>query len=145
MKLRDLLDLRSSGDRNREKIDEAAEMRKRLSFLRIADAGVAEAVSYFSLVAGEYIEGCRAAGLYDPVANDAFRDSLEVVTAYLRELDRESTEKRFNDKAEKPEAGFGARVVLALKENARIVRERLATISGELSPADTLDIREELK
>jgi hypothetical protein len=145
MKLRDLLDLRSSGDRNREKIDEAVEMRKRLSFLRIADTEVAEAVSYFSLVAGEYVEGCRAAGLYDPVANDAFRDSLEVVTAYLREIDRESTEKRFEAGDEKPEAGFGARVVLALRENARIVKERLATISGELSPADTLDIREELK
>jgi hypothetical protein len=145
VKLRDLLGLRSNGERNGEKIDEAAEMRKRLSYLRIADSGVAEAVAYFTLVAGNYVEGCRAAGLYDPVANDAFRDTLDVVTAYLRELDEESTERRFDVHEGAPNLGFGSRVALAVRENARIVKEKLEAITGGIPPTDTLDIREELK
>lgn len=145
MKLKDLVRFLGADDRNREKIDEASALRRRLSYLRVPDAEVAKAAEYLSLAAGDYVAACTDRKLYDPRANDALADALAVLDGFLRELDETATEKRFDLPDANPFPAARQRTLAALAEDARTVKEAAFQISGGLSAADSMDIREELK
>jgi hypothetical protein len=145
MKLRNLIGNWKSAEKNRLKIDEAENARQRLSYLRLKEGPVAEAVRLFSLEGGEYIEECRKQGIYDPAANDAFRETIELVDAYLRETDENATEKRYGLPDDNPFPEAEKRIAAALRENAKLVKDKKMEISGGVTPADRVAIREELK
>ncbi|HOX12041.1 MAG TPA: hypothetical protein P5313_16310 [Spirochaetia bacterium] len=123
----------------------AAKDRDRIAALRIRDAEVASASAAFALAFGEYLDACRREGTRDPQADDAARDVLAALTAYLRELDGTAVERRFDLPDADPFPEAKARTLAFLKERIAYVRERRLSVDGGLGGSDTLAIREELR
>jgi hypothetical protein len=130
---------------NREKVEIARGTRDKLSRLRIPDSAVSDTVSAVTLAASEYLDACAKASVYDPIANSALSECMEIVGIYLKELDDTSTEKRYALKDADPFVDARSRTIDALKERAMILRERRIQIDGGLSGEDQLSVREELR
>ena len=127
-----------------EKIQEASDVRDRISFLRISDTEVAQAVQYFLLVSGQYLDTCRRERTYDPVAHEAMNGVLTVLQALLNEYDEASTEKRFNLPDENPFPDAKARCISAIRDASAVIKERRISIGGGMTGDDVLSSREEL-
>lgn len=123
----------------------AAKDRDRIAALRVRDPEVASASAAFALAFGEYLDACRREGTRDPRADDAAREVLEALTAYLRELDGTATERRFDLPDADPFPEAKARTLAFLKERTAYVRERRLSVDGGLGGSDKLAIREELR
>jgi hypothetical protein len=90
-------------DRNRaisEKIEKAQETRGRLSYLRIPDEDVKNAIEAFLLVSGEYLEACRSKGTYLPQGFHEIEKTFETCESYYQAIDdiSSSSRYRFDDK-----------------------------------------------
>jgi hypothetical protein len=127
------------------RLAEAADARRRLSALRIADPEVASARDLVALEAGRLVEDCRRAGTYDPEAVQAVLDSLGLVDGWLREADESSVEKRFGAADARPFPEAAKKTAEALRAKAALVAAGRAAAVGELSGADRIAIEEELK
>lgn len=123
----------------------AAKDRDRIAALRVRDPEVASASAAFALAFGEYLDACRREGTRDPRADDAAREVLEALTAFLRELDGTATERRFDLPDADPFPEAKARTLAFLKERTAYVRERRLSVDGGLGGSDKLAIREELR
>jgi hypothetical protein len=80
----------------REKIRHYAEVRERISVLRLGDDRMAKAIEYFLLQSGAYLEKCRELTLVSPFANERIERVLEICQVYLGERDESATGKRYN-------------------------------------------------
>ncbi len=125
-----------------ERIQEASDIRDKVSFIRIADAELAESVQYFLLVSGQYLDSCRKEHLYDPVANDALSSVLSLIQGFLSESDETSVEKRFKLPDDNPVPDVESRTISAIREAAAVIKERRIAIDGGMN--DILSAREEL-
>ncbi len=79
----------------REKIQKYADLRERISVLRIGDERMAKAVEYFLQESGAYLEECRRQGLYSPAANERIERVMEICQVFLGEIDESSTGHRY--------------------------------------------------
>lgn len=136
---------RESGAKAASHVEAAAQARRRLSAMRLAVPELAAARDLLVLEAGNFIEACGRARTWDPEGVDAIVDSLALVDAWLREADESSVEKRFALPDATPFPDSAARTAQALRDKARLVSARRASISGEISGDDRLAIEEELK
>lgn len=127
------------------RIEEAERFRERLSRLRLADSEVSSALGAVVLYSGEYLDACKTARTYDPLANHALESALEVANLYLSELNEASVERRFSLPDADPFADSRIRVVAALKDHTRSIREGRIRIEGGLTARDRMAIEEELK
>jgi hypothetical protein len=127
------------------RLSEAAEARKRLAALRIADPELAAARDLLVLEAGRLVEDCRRAGTYDPEAVQAVVDAPQLVDAWLKEKDESSVERRFGLPDANPFPDAARRTAEALRAKAALVSARRAAAIGELPGADRIAIEEELK
>ncbi len=129
----------------REKIGACAQLRDRVSYLRIGDPEMQKAVEYFLLVSGSYLEKCRELDLYSPQANKRMEDVLEICQGYLGELDESSSEKRYGVQDGESMEEFGRRSVDAIKEAAADIRDRITEDLEGVSREDRLAIIEEIE
>ena len=127
------------------RLAEAAEARKRLAALRLADSEVSSARDLVVLEAGRLVEDCRRAGTYDPEAVQAVLDSLGLVDAWLKEADESAVEKRFGAADPHPFPEAAKRTAEALRAKAALVSAGRAAAVGEMPGADRIAIEEELK
>jgi hypothetical protein len=127
------------------RLAEAADARRRLSALRLADPAVASARDLLVLEAGRLVEDCRRAGTYDPEAVQAVLDSVDLVDGWLREADESSIERRFDMADAHPFPEAAKRTAEALRAKAALVSAGRAAAVGELPGADRIAIEEELK
>jgi hypothetical protein len=127
------------------RLAEAAEARRRLAAMRLADPAVAAARDLLVFEAGRLVEDCRRAGTYDPEGVQAVIDSLSLVDAWLKEADESSREKRFGLADEHPFPEAAARTAEALRAKAALVSARRSSATGEIPGADRIAIEEELK
>lgn len=152
-------------------LDAAGAARGRLAALRLPAGELASARDLCVLEAGRFIEACAASEKESPGASGeaaaaapAISEALELVNAWLGELDETSIEKRFGaedahplppispglargEAANQDEEARGAteRVVAALKAKARaLVRGRDLAL-GKPPAADAIAIEEELR
>jgi hypothetical protein len=136
---------REDGSRASVRIEAAAQARKRLASLRLAQAELSSARDLLVLEAGRLIECCGRVGSYDPEGLAAIGDSLELVDAWLREADESAVERRFELPDANPFPEAAAKTAQALREKALFIAARRASLSGEISGADRIAIEEELK
>jgi hypothetical protein len=136
---------RESGAKASERLAEAASARKRLAAMRLSQPELASARDLLVLEAGRLIEGCGAAGTYDPEGIAAIVDSLALVDAWLKEADESSVERRFGLPDANPFPEAARRTAQALREKAVLVAARRQAATGEIPGADRIAIEEELK
>jgi len=126
-------------------IEEAEGFLSRLKVLRLPDPEAGKALAFLIQSAGEYVASCRASGSRSPAADARIAAAIDVVALYLKELDDASTEKRFGQADANPFEGAKSRVLEALAESARFIRDERVKLDGGLTPADRMAIKEELK
>jgi hypothetical protein len=80
----------------REKIAHFAEIRERISVLRLGDERMGKAIEYFLLESGAYLEKCRELSLVSPLANERIERVLEICQVFLGERDEGATGKRYH-------------------------------------------------
>ncbi len=139
----------SEGDRQaqtRKKIDSLAQVRERVSVLRLGNERVAKAVEYFLLESGSYLEKCRELGSYSPLANERIERVMEICQVFLGELDEGSTGRRFGvtpggDPAADPAEGFARDIV----ECAEVIKQRTTEDLLGVSGKEKLSIMKELE
>lgn len=136
---------RGSAEKAADKLAEAAQARKRLAALRLAQGEVAVARDLLVLEAGKFLEDCSRARTYDPEGVAAIVDSLALVDAWLKEADESSVERRFELPDANPFPEAGRRTAQALRERAALVARRRSAATGEIPGADRIAIEEELK
>ena len=130
------------------KVDRYAAIRDRIAVLRIGEQSMREAVEYFLLVSGEYIQKCRELSSYSPEGNERIERALEICQVFLGELDESATGRRYGTV---PKAGdesaesFAARSVEAMRECATVIKDRAVRDLEGLSGAERLAIMKELE
>ena len=130
----------------KRKISRVADVRERISVIRLGNERICKAIEYFLLESGAYLEKCRELGTYSPVANDRIERVLEICQVFLGELDEESTGRRYGvpgtntAPSEETAEGF-ARDIL---DCARIIKERTVEDLLGGSGAERLEIAEKL-
>jgi hypothetical protein len=130
------------------KVDRYAAIRDRIAVLRIGEQSMREAVEYFLLVSGEYIQKCRELSSYSPEGNERIERALEICQVFLGELDESATGRRYGTI---PQAGdesaesFAARSVQAMRECASVIKDRAVRDLEGLSGAERLAIMKELE
>ena len=134
-----------AGRRTREAIETAKLARQTMARLRLPDPEVAAKVEYLVQASGEYLDAAAKAGSHSPQADARIADSLDIVNLYLRELDEASTEKRYGLADADPFAAAKERVVAALLDNAKILRNERIALEGGLPAESLMRVKEELK
>ena len=111
----------------RQKMADAAELRKRIEVIRIPDEKVIKEVQHYLLVSGIFFERAGQAGRYFPAAVDNVAQVLSACNSYLSKLDEASTSARYGTKPEKTHdelvsdtAAFIREAALGLNELRRI-------------------------
>ncbi|MCX7024085.1 MAG: hypothetical protein NT080_05625 [Spirochaetes bacterium] len=126
-------------------ITESEARKKALAALRVADPGVAQAVQYVVMEAGEYLESCRRNDSHDPAGDLALAEAVEIVNLFLHELDDDSKERRFGATDSDPFADAKGRAAAALKDKALALKKARTGLDGGLSGNDRMSIDEELR
>ncbi|MGA2479404.1 MAG: hypothetical protein ABSG63_11705 [Spirochaetia bacterium] len=127
------------------KIRRYAEIRERISVLRLGDDRMAKAIEYFLLQSGAYLEKCRELTLISPFANERIERVLEICQVYLGERDESATEKRYSapqgDAQADPAETLAKDIIDCGNEIKSRITEDLLGISGE----ERLSIMKELE
>jgi hypothetical protein len=128
-----------------QKIRHYAEIRERISVLRLGDDRMAKAIEYFLLQSGSYLEKCRELTLVSPFANERIERVLEICQVYLGERDESATEKRYNAPQGAADADPAEALARDIMDCGNEIRARttedLLGISGE----ERLSIMKELE
>jgi len=118
--------------------------RDRLASLRIPDPAVKALLELASVRGSSYLSACEAARSRDPRAEEALAECVSLADLYLKELDGASTEKRYGLPDADPFADARERTLAALRDRASIIEHATLNLSGGLSSADRMEIKESL-
>ncbi len=127
----------------RQKIETYAEIRQRVSVLRLGSEEMSRAVELFLQDSGEYLEECRRRSLYSPLANDRIQRALDICQVYLGERDEESTGKRYGLPGA-PDAAPAAPLAKDIMDCAQVIRQRVTEDLLGTSGKERLEITKEL-
>jgi len=128
----------------RRYLDAAKASRDRLSTFRVPDTEVKFLLELVAARGSGYIAAALAARSRDPRAEEALADCVSIADIYIKELDGASTERRYGLEDADPFAEAKERVIAALRDKAALVEMAAKDLSGGLSPADSMEIKESL-
>lgn len=133
--------------RIRQKIASLAEVRDRVSVLRLGDERVSKALEYFLQESGTYLEKCKELGSYSPQANERIERVLEICQVFLGERDEEATGRRYGvpGSADAPNEQTAEGFARDIQDCARAIRERTVQELLGGSDAERLEIMKELE
>jgi hypothetical protein len=126
-----------------QKLDDAAKIRKRLSFLRIPDSELKKALEYFLLVSGQALEACRRERKFLPQLKAELDDVLTVCSAYLKTADRKSIQRRYQNETD-GSASPAQDAVHLIKRSASRLDEMRRIELPDAGDARNLDIMKEM-
>jgi len=118
--------------------------RDRLASLRVPDPAVKALLELAAMRGSSYLAACEATHSRDPRAEDALSDCVSIADLYLKELDGASTERRFGLPDADPFADARERTLAALRDRIAILEHATFALSGGLSSADRMEIKESL-
>lgn len=128
----------------RPRLDSARDARNRLASLRIPDPEIKALLELVATRGSTYLAACESVRSRNPLAEDALAESVSIADLYLRELDGAATEKRYGLADADPFADAKARTKAALLAQAAIIEKAALDLSGGLSPADRMEVKESL-
>ncbi|HAE22638.1 MAG TPA: hypothetical protein DCG47_10000 [Spirochaetaceae bacterium] len=127
-----------------ERLEQARKDARRLASFRISDPAIKEAAELTALRARAYLDQCARVKTHEPRANDAIRESLELLDIYVRELDDASTEKRYKLSDDDPFADARGRVSAALADKAALLEKYALDMGPGIGREDQMSIKESL-
>ncbi len=127
-----------------ERLEAVKRDRDRLATMRLPDDELGSLVRLAATRGASYLAASRNAKSRVPQAEEALSDCLSVADLYLKELDVASTERRHGLDDADPFADAKGRAKAALVDKAAIIEKATRDLSGGLSPADAMDIKERL-
>lgn len=128
----------------RPRLDAARDARNRLASLRVPEPEIKALLELVATRGMAYLTACETARSHDPLAEDALAESVSIADLYLKELDGAATEKRFGLADADQFADARARTRSALLAQAAVLEKATMDLSGGLSPADRMEIKESL-
>jgi hypothetical protein len=127
------------------KIDFYSNLRDRIACLRLASKSIKQAVQYFLLVAGNYLQKCKQLKTYSPQANAKIEEVLKICQIYLEEHDESATERRYQIMDQDNFDDYEQRTVSLIKAAAEEIKQKLDNDITGLSRKEQIAIIEELK
>jgi hypothetical protein len=128
------------------KIAHYAEVRQRISVLRLGDDRMAKAIEYFLQESGAYLEKARELALFSPMANDRIDRVLDICQVSLGERDENATEKRYGTDGGAPgQPDTTAQRAAEIMECGSVIRERVTEDLLGISGGEKLAIMKELE
>lgn len=118
--------------------------RDRLASMRVPDQEIKALLELAATRGAAYLAACETARSRDPVAEDALAECVSIADLYLKELDGAATERRYGLADADPFADARARTAAALRDKAAMVEKAALDLSGGLSPADRMGVKESL-
>jgi hypothetical protein len=131
-------------EKTQKRIQDAAETRDKIAFLRIGDQEVRKSIEYLLLVSGEYIQKCRELGRFSPAANERIQQVLEVCQIYLKDLDESSTEKRYKIEEDPNIEDSRDRTIRLIRECAIDIKKRSIDDFTDITLEEKMEIMEEM-
>ncbi len=127
----------------RQKIGKYAEIRERISVLRLGNDEMAKAIELFLQESGAYLEKCHELGAYSPLANDRIERVMDICQVFLGEKDEESTGRRYGIPGS-PDAAPAGSLAKDIVECAGVIRQRVTEDLLGTSVKERLQIMKEL-
>jgi hypothetical protein len=127
----------------KEKILYYKQLRDRISFLRIADDDVRNAVEYFLISLGNYLNRCSELSNYSPQANKRTEEVLEVCQIYLEKLDETSIDGHFKV-GSKEFTDFKERTINFIKDSGGFIKEKMNDELVGLTQEEKIEVIEEI-
>lgn len=118
--------------------------RDRLATMRLPDDEIGSLVKLAATRGASYLAASRNARSRAPQAEEALSECLAIADLYLKELDAASTERRHGLDDADPFADAKQRARAALIDKAAVIEKATRDLSGGLSPADAMEIKERL-
>lgn len=125
-------------------LQEAKANRHRLATMRLPDPQIKALLELLATRGSAYLAACEASRSRDPLAEEALADSVAMADIYIKELDGDATERRFGLADADPFADARSRTSAALMDKASILEKATLGLSGGLSPADRMQVKENL-
>jgi hypothetical protein len=129
----------------RASLDKVSEICSGLSYQRIIDSDISGRVSYIVQKAGRYIELAKEAGTVDPLANAALENCRNIINIYLKEIDDDSSEKRFRMDDLDPFEKAKERTLAALDREAAVIKDALTALDPDSRGNEKLSVMEDLE
>jgi hypothetical protein len=126
------------------RLEQARKDARRLASFRIPDPAIKEMAELTALRARAYLDQCVRVRSHEPRANDAIRESVELLDLYLRELDDASIEKRYKLNDDDPFADARERVRAALADKAALLEKYALDLGPGIGREDQMSIKESL-
>lgn len=128
----------------RQKIARYAEIRERISVLRLGSEEMSRAVELFLQESGSYLDKCRELSAYSPMANDRIERVMDICQVFLGEKDEESTGRRYGLPGT-ADAAPAASLARDIMDCAGVIRQRATEDLVGTSTKERLQIMKELE
>lgn len=145
---------RSRWEDNSETMFRLAADARRLSAMRLPDAGLKKLAGLAGLRAAEYHAACLKYKTHNPVATQAVAECLETLDAWLQQRNQEASDRHYGDLSlaaeDQPQqsgtdsASLVVRTGALIEDRIAVITKASADISGAIPAADRLSIQEEL-
>ncbi|MBU0936611.1 MAG: hypothetical protein KKI09_06415 [Spirochaetes bacterium] len=126
---------------------------RRLSAMRLPDAGLKQLAGLAGLRAAEYHAACLKYRTHNPVATQAVAECLETLDAWLQQRNQEASDRHYGDlsaaaedqqQSETGSASLVERTRALIEDRIAVITKASADISGSIPAADRLSIQEDL-
>ncbi|MDR1748958.1 MAG: hypothetical protein LBR47_07845 [Spirochaetaceae bacterium] len=144
---------RLDSERNRERLEEAKQVSRKMGALRISDGDIKKLIIRLTYEADSYIQKVSAEkdAIYDPPTLDALDTAAAAVNSFLKESNAVSVEKHFSPGDEDTGGGDRApgntvprdQTLRVLEESLRVLKEQNAVLSAGDMDAVLTDMSDE--
>ncbi|GAB1457550.1 hypothetical protein MASR2M48_28580 [Spirochaetota bacterium] len=125
-------------------LEEARAHRHRLATMRLPDPEIKALLALLATRGSAYLAACESARSRDPLAEEALADGVALADLYIKELDGAATERRYGLADADPFVEARSRTSAALLDKAAIIEKATLALSGGLSSADRMELKESL-
>ena len=125
-------------------LEAAKAHRHRLATMRLPDPEIKALLELLATRGSAYLAASEGSRSRDPMAEEALSDAVELADLYLKELDGAATERRYGLADADPFVEARARTSAAMLDKAAIIEKATLSLSGGLSSADRMEIKESL-
>ncbi|WP_460050517.1 hypothetical protein [Spirochaeta dissipatitropha] len=128
-----------------DRLESATGKARRLGRMRLPDPEMKRLAELTSIRAAAYYAECLRKKTYDPAANNAIEESVEIADAWLGHRDQLAGARHFEGLEQSDTESITERSRSLLQDRIKIIEAATLELSGGLTSADVLSIKEELE
>lgn len=127
------------------RLETAAGKARRLGRMRLPDPEMKRLAELVSIRAATYYAECLKQKTYDPAANNAIEECVQISDAWLGHRDQLAGARHFEGLEQGDTEAISERSRSLLQDRLKIIEAATLELSGGLTSADVLSIKEELE